>query len=411
MTGKDIKIQSPLFFVLLLAGFLFRLYLSSLFPHIPLFDEGGYLKFAKSMTDGFWAADCCQYTYGYPLFLILIFKIFGNNNLSALVFFQGLLDTFTAVLLYLISRKIMINRNFAYMTLLIYLFNPLTASYTGLYLSEIWGIFLLVLTVYLFVTAETKKRYLSAGITLGLFTFTRIMFFWWSAALMFIFLFFALIKKRSLINPALFLISGFILTAIYPSVANFRIYKTAMPLPPVSTVGLSFYKSFEISNWPSLLTENYTETGGKVIEITDFPDNRSLQNFLKPKIEERLRLAALNPGQFALSRLKIIGSFWNKSNLYYYTDPFFPSDRPAVITGNLIFLLFSGWGLIRFLKNCKREKEYGLFIIMFTMVLYLTIPLSLLVPEERLTLPAYPILALFAPLGVYYLRNLSRNRS
>src|SRR3989338_9218335 len=94
-----------IFFLFFTAGFLFRLYLASLYPHAPLFDENEYLLFAQDLRRQFLVASCCSRTYVYPFFLNIIFDLFGNNNFAALSVIQALMDTFSALLLYFISYQ------------------------------------------------------------------------------------------------------------------------------------------------------------------------------------------------------------------------------------------------------------------------------------------------------------------
>ncbi|MCJ7739926.1 hypothetical protein MUP32_01235 [Candidatus Microgenomates bacterium] len=397
------QFKTPLILILFMVlGFFFRLKMASFFPHQPLYDEKAYLEFARGMIREVFVADYYARTYGYPLLLSVVFRIFGHSNLYAIIITQSILDTLTAGLLLLISMQIFRKNTWAWLTFFLYLFNPLTASYCGLYLSEIWGIFLLVLTLYLFVKDGHFIRYVLCGLTLGMFTFTRIMFWWWSIIIMIGLL--VRSRKRIKMIP---LIIGFSVTVIYPVMANWRIFKTLSPMPVLPVALLDFTNSFKVGRYPAILTQMYKEIP---LEIRDeywnivmaSEKNRQVFNFyLKPKLQEAGQYIFSHPFVFFLSRLRNIVYYWDKTNLYYYQDPFYPQDRRYLEVGNAIFLFTALVGIlfqIRKKKKTTGQKYLPVFVL--SLLFYLTVPISLLIPEERHVLPAYPLLCLFIPSGV-----------
>ncbi len=458
------QLRAPLILIsFMVLGFFFRLEMASFFPHQPLFDEKAYIEFAQGMIRQVFVADYYARTYGYPLLLSLIFRIFGHSNLYAIIIIQSILDTLTAGLLLLISLKIWRKNTLAWATFFLYLFNPLTASYCGLYLSEIWGIFLLVLTFYLFVRAcsessgnmssrarnergdpvritglllrqpadrnDSKLRliwYFFCGLALGLFTFTRIMFWWWSI-LIIIGLFWHSCLRRQARGIAsspdvyrgprndifriklLLLIVGFLLTVIYPVMANWQIHKTISPLPVLPVALLDFTNSFKVGRYPAILEDMYREIPldlrdeyWKIVLASE--NNRQVYNFyLKPKLREAGRYIISHPFAFFFSRLRNIYYYWDKTNLYYYRDPFYPEDKQFLEVGNAIFLFLALLGIIHEIAASSRRRS-GLLamtlIFTLSLLFYLTIPISLLIPEERHVLPVYPVLCLFLPFGI-----------
>lgn len=381
-----------IFYFLILSGFLFRLYLASQIPHAPLFDEGDYLDFAKRLSQGEFYSHCCSRTYGYPLFLFLVFKIFGSGNLQAIIFSQAIIDTITGVLLFLLSKKIYQNLKISLLILTIYMFNPLTASFTGLFLTEVWALFLLTLFLFFLTIPPIPIFLFMNGIIFGLFTFTRIMFFYWSVLFCLFFYFSGLFSINKI--KKLILIIGFLLTFIYPIISNYKMYNSLSPLPRMPLALLYFYQSFDLPRWPSILKENFALTANKIIEPTDFKSPKELREFVLPKIQQKL--SNISIGQFFLSRLRIIAFIWDKSNLYYYEDPFYPKDSLLLRVGNIIFMAFSLLGVIfLILKKGKSRFEKIFLFFSLSLLFYVTILLSFFVPEERLTLPVYPTLLLF----------------
>jgi len=391
--------------ILLILGFLFRLYLSSLYPHVPIFDEKSYVLFAEKLLNQFWYADCCAYTYGYPFFIALVFKVFGINNYSVLIIVQSLIDVATALLLFTIAGNVFRNKFYSWIIFGLYLINPLTASYTGLYLSEVWGIFLLVLSLYILVVKKnTPLLFFLFGIVIGLFTFTRIMFFWWTM-LFLVIVAYIILKKRKIVS-AVALTAGFLITWIYPVISNYKTFKVIAPTPVIPVYVLSMVEVKDVVRYPGIIDDIYTVIPEDIRNLnwwitTSSPDSKTFMEKSKPGIDNALKYFSTHPFEYLVILGRNILYFWDKTNLFYYEDPFYPQDKYVIRTINIIFLFLSMIGIAAFIRLKKRmEKENLILIATLSLIFYLTIPMSFLVPEDRLTLPAYPILLLFLPLGM-----------
>ena len=222
------KRQSKIkFIVFFLCGFLFRLLIMLLYPSKTLYyDQTVYVNFAHEIQNSFFIAYCCSRTYVYPLFLAGILKYTAAHGIEAVKIFQVLLDTVTATMLFMISLKVFRKETWAWGSFFVYLFNPLTASFTPLILTEILAIFLLVAALLFLIRKENFYSQFFFGLTLGLFTFTRIMFWWWSIMLLLALIVYKLKLLKDKRWKIIFVILGFTFSLIYPVLANYRYYRT-----------------------------------------------------------------------------------------------------------------------------------------------------------------------------------------
>ena len=121
----------------------------------------------------------------YPVIINGIFKIFGSSQMTALLF-NAIILSICAVLMYLISLKIIKNKNISFISTLIYIFWPANLFYVLIFTPEHICQLLLLLSINLFFSMEDKfnlnniKNKLSAfilciiiGICLGLSTFFK----------------------------------------------------------------------------------------------------------------------------------------------------------------------------------------------------------------------------------------------
>ena len=394
-----------LLFIFFLLGFLLRLYIASRYPHPPFFDENEYLFFADKIKNQFWWSNCCYRGFGYPMFLTIIFALFGSQNFQALAIIQALLDTTTALLLFVLSNRIFHRTKWAWIVYILYLFNPLTASYTGMILTETFAIFLLTLTMHLFFYRNKNVFFAFLfGATWAYLVFTRIVYWWWMIGL------FALLGyityKQKQLTRFIPTVLGIIIIMVYPIAANYRIYKTLTPLPPFPSFLVDFVLSLKITHWPALLSEWDLSKLDEIHAFTDqvygnYDDRDVFIQNIQPHLQKTFAYIWSHPLLFVQSRGVNILRMWDKSNLYYFWDPYKDWDRPLLRIGNGIFLALVGLGIIHLIRKKKksREEKYLLVFTLFTLF-YFTVPFSLSVPEERHTLTIYSLLLLFVPGGV-----------
>jgi hypothetical protein len=386
--------------ILTIIGIAYRLFLASFYIHEPMGDEYLYLDFAKLIHSQFLVSYCCSKSYGYPLFLSL-FSTSTVSNLPLIIFVQAVMDSMTAVLIFILSKRILHNNRYAYLSYIIYLLNPVTASLVRLFLSEVLGIFLITLTLIVYVNKDTCFKAFSFGILLGYFAFVRVNLLYWSIGILILYVFTLIVKKRFKIQ-ALLAICGFLLPTIYPIVSNWKLDNRISLTPRTSSFLTSFLVSTKVEDWPQGPTDptllrfekEWSPSAGETME--QFTQRKLIPDFNNALIDIKN-----HPFSFLLSRLRINLNLWNKSNMYYFYDPFEKYDRPLLIILNIFLLIFSALGVLKMtVSKVKTRVVTNILLFFYSIFIYTTITLSFKVAEQRYTLPVYPILIVFFPLGI-----------
>ena len=131
-----------LFLLILFSGLIYRFYFIKLTHQSLAFDEVQYKDYADSIkTFGLYAHSFRL--YGYPVFIFIIENIFGKLKILGLApwqFVQFILDIVNTVLIFSTARVLFKNLTAAFITFVVYLFNPFTTAYTGVMLPEILAI-------------------------------------------------------------------------------------------------------------------------------------------------------------------------------------------------------------------------------------------------------------------------------
>ncbi len=144
------------------------------FASPPVYDEIGYDLLATSMLQGhgfvldITAAPTASRVPGYPLFLALLYGLFGHH-VWVVRLVQAILGSFTCLLIYALAKSVA-NRRVGLLAALAASFYPLFLYMGGLLYSETLALLLLVAALYLFTTIMKHKswaRALFAGILLA----------------------------------------------------------------------------------------------------------------------------------------------------------------------------------------------------------------------------------------------------
>ena len=121
----------------------------------------------------------CLRTPGYPVFLALIYKIFGANNYEAVQLVQVLLMLSSVVMAFIMAYMVFENRMIAYTSLILCSFYKYPVVEAGIYgslLTETLTIFLVtsgILSVILLYKHDHAYLYLLAGFFFALSALTR----------------------------------------------------------------------------------------------------------------------------------------------------------------------------------------------------------------------------------------------
>ena len=140
-------------------------------------DSDDYLALAKSLSDHGSFMFNNQYetlrTPGYPFFLYIVQKAVGSGNCRLIALIQGLLSSLTAVMVFAISRK-WFDLRAAWLSALMYIFNPGTWLGITNILSE--NLFIFVLVAIIFVMTFYNHRnfvQFSIGLMMGMLCLIR----------------------------------------------------------------------------------------------------------------------------------------------------------------------------------------------------------------------------------------------
>lgn len=99
-------------FFLLILGFLFRLLLIKLFPQPFGGDQDEYHRIAVEISRvGLYTHS--YRVYGYPLLLAILYRLLGVNH-QAVETMQAIVDTSTALFIFLIARKVFKAKNISW---------------------------------------------------------------------------------------------------------------------------------------------------------------------------------------------------------------------------------------------------------------------------------------------------------
>ncbi|MEM2956393.1 MAG: glycosyltransferase family 39 protein [Candidatus Pacearchaeota archaeon] len=159
--SKDIEIKKIKTRKLIISIFLFSFILTILFWNSPQInpDSLRYLTFAKDFS-----------TYGsnkigistdaplIPFIYFILFKLLGKESIIAINIFTSLIYSFTAILIFLLSRKLFDEEIGFYSSLIFLGFNGILVQ-TGMILVDIPLVFFVALTIYTGINAFEKNKF------------------------------------------------------------------------------------------------------------------------------------------------------------------------------------------------------------------------------------------------------------
>jgi hypothetical protein len=403
--------------ILFIIGFVFRIILSSFTINYLIGDMELFDHLAKTVLSGNWAADCCEKTAGYSLFLALLYRLFGSNNLFAVRIVQSLMDCITGLFIYILTAKI--NHRSAVFSYILYLTNPLTSSVTGLRLSETLTLFLIIIYIYIISLTNYPKKgilYFAGGIISGIVVFTRLQFNYYIAIFSFLTVI-LLIPKTKIIRYLLLTLTGFICASAYSLMANYVIFHQITIIPPnhrgSDLLYIHFFYNFRAAEIISDLQSTPVNDGYKAVQsdysIAALDQNlmpefrRKYSNLLRDKLKSDWPVFITN---------SFINSvyIWDKYHLYYYEDPFYPKDLIPVRIYNIVLLLLFSIGIITyFYKHKLSSLKQPIFLFTITFLSYILILFPLVSAESRHTLPIYPLIMVWCGYGIIYPYRLIKN--
>ena len=174
---------------------------------------------------------------GWPLQIALLYSIFGNNNVDAVLIYSLIISTFTILVFYLISRNLF-NIPIALITASIAALNPIFVLQSSTTTTETTFLFFLMLSLFFFLKGFNNKRifyYILFGSLLGFTSLIRPVAFLYIFALIFFLTIFKQFQKGFLIS----LVAFFIVLSPWV-IRNYIVFHSFIPMTNLS--GIVFYQ-------------------------------------------------------------------------------------------------------------------------------------------------------------------------
>lgn len=395
--------------IFLIIAFLFRIILIRINPQPFLHDQLEYYVFGEKIARSGLQTMSAR-TYGFPLILSFFIYILHNYDrvYPVILVFQAILDSLTGLLVYLAAGNIFKNRVTAFLAFGIYVLNPYTSVYAGLVLTEIVSIFFVALILWM--ASRSNGIYRFSG-WLWLFGFTAgylvqirpaMMAFSLGAVVLML----IDIGKKISWSKSVLIIIGFMLPFIYNLYFNWQQYRQFAPM----TVDNLFVRELYISLFndrspphavfgtvfPKQIQDIYSEYS---VKPQTPADRRDMANKYFGLALSQIRK---DPSRFVYQRLGKMWYVWEKSYLYYFRET--PNRIRDIVLGTLnILILFLGFsGIIHaFIRDIQSKSvpHIGISLAIW-LIISVSLTYSLSLAEERYTLPAYPIMIMFAAYSI-----------
>lgn len=376
--------------LLFIVGFLFRLWIAGLVPQPFVFDQEEYYGYALGMLSKGLHADVYR-LYGYPLIIAPLVALFGVKSAVPWTVFHAILDTITAVMVFRIAKKVFGNIKPAWIAFILYLFNPFTAGYVGVLLSEVVTIFLVTLTSALLFG---KKSLILISLLLGFLPQVRPVFIALSATV-----FIALVWSRPVKMKALSFML-FCLPFVYTIAANLIYYRQFSIVGVEPTFVRELYASlfigrgmpFTDTKWGEWPLEAQTAWGA--FTAPKYAAGRKA--VADQHLEVAIGIIRADPAAFIRSRIAKMGYVWEKHFIYpYLMGKPTPLFKALTYWGNIALLALAAIGMALVATVHRRAVFIGA-----SLILYITVAHVFSTSEERFSLPAYPWIAVFAGYGI-----------
>lgn len=401
--------QKNILFILLGTSFLVSILYSFYFRITPAVDARAYDNIAQNIVSGYGYRESpgvpisndnsiIRVGPGYEFFLAFLYRIFGFHY-EAVWIVQALLLTLTAFLTFLLGKEIFHEQwtfGAGLVATCLIGFSPDLITMQGMLMTEMLGIFLLVLCTYLFFRyIDTQKWYQPAlvALFLGLATLVRTptillalpiggYLFW---------------KKRWKDVFVMAVVGG--LVFVPWTIRNFRVYGEFIPTNLASGFNLlaGNHLGANGEQEPYAPLDEYVGKYGHV-EANRRATNDTLR-FVKEHLFEYVKLT--------LKRTSIYFSFARPTGFWFHLHGI--SKAITLATSALsaaIFFILGFWGIGAYLKE---RKKYGHKAMLFLAMLVMT-PLAIIpiIVETRYRMPVYPFFAIFAGFGFQKLRESNK---
>jgi hypothetical protein len=389
--------------VLFFLGWGFRIFLFTHFPQPILWDQQRYDMNAEKIfhykvyIDSFRPA-------GYPIFLAVVYGLFGLKNYLSVYLLQAGIDCVTGVVIFFLANRFFRQKRVGWIAYVLYLANPYTSAYAGMLLPETISTWLLTISVYLiwkFMQEKKIQTLVLLGLTLGLMPQMKISFYYFSIVVMIALIWKILktftISLKDKIGLSVVLCLSFFVCCFYAMQANSIYYQEVSPTivdyMSVQNLYISLFVDHFVSSPTYTSTKLYPDRLWDMYDEFSRPLTKEGRQDMAWKYLSRSEfIIASDPMMFITSRFKKLWYIWEKHYIFAYKVE---SDNrlvnELVYWVNFITIIIAVIGLFLWLKRDRSEwTQYMVFIIM-----YITLMHTLTGAEERYSIPAYPLVYLF----------------
>lgn len=418
MTFYNRKTIIPLL-ILFVVSFIFRIWIARLVPQPFVYDQDEYYGYVLGILNEGLHADIYR-LYGYPLLVTPLIYFFGIGSPLPWTVFHAFLDAGTTVVVFLLSVLLFKQKKIAWMSSLVYAFNPYTSGYVGVLLSEIVTIFfisVIFVLVFFYIQKNTPRILFLLVFLLGFLPQIRPAFIYFSI-FVFINLVWNFIRKKTSIQKikiGLLYVLVFCLPFSYNVVTNLYHYHQLAFLSVDPVFEREFYTSLFIGRgmpftdtkwgaWPPQAQEAW----GAFSQ----PKNQKEREIVaKTYMNIAIQKISNDPAWYLRSRVQKMFYVWEKHFIYPYAmgtvnelQKFYTYWINSVLVG----LGVLGIVLYIFFQTHKSypQKIIGWLSLLF--VVYISVVHSISTSEERFSLPAYPLLCIFATYSIFSLQRLVR---
>jgi len=402
-------------------------------------DAIGYNELAKSIINDFSFEFKGQKnsfrTPGYPVFLAIIYSIFGVKPYIVLIF-QIIINIFSILILYEIAKKIF-NRKIALISSFLFSIDPHTILYTCELFTETFFTFIILLAFMYFVKAiDTKKVkcFILAALFFGLSTLIRPISQFIPIILIGLILIYPKFNFRLKFKSSFIIVMIFLMTI---SPWMYRNYKS------FSTINLSSLPAWDLIFYNVAYTE-YVKTNNKIEQI-------------RRVLSKQVKLEGANFSHYMNESAKTFenGVFYKKVSFNYIGDNVFlffyvnlrnstmvflnvgtkgilsmfgikeielPNMAANSLTKNIInifkykpkseillilfmsifFLIVYTFSIIG-IFNLYKKKQYYKILLFLVIILYYTLLLSAMGNAARFKVPVVPFYSILSAVGLNYL--------
>ncbi|OGG00303.1 hypothetical protein A2Y99_01030 [Candidatus Gottesmanbacteria bacterium RBG_13_37_7] len=454
--------KQTVFVVLLLVALFYKLWFISLAPQPIIYDQNEYISYAKSILEK-GLTGVTSRTYGYPLLLSFVFLVWGNDNFQAVFAVQAIIDILSALILFYLALRVFKSQKVAWTALIIQLFNPFTTGYIGVILTEIFSSFLLILSVLIFtnlsnrfkesggnIDGKTIIMSVFLGFVVGFNTQARPAFYNWNLLVIvsvpLILMYHRLPIKRLIPSISMstshvgdtsegipgrsrlnreslgkrerqdprqtlitlfmlffFIILGTLIASGYQIVSNLKLFNQFSLTTVDSFFARELYDGALLKVTPLFPNNSWAypvEMQLMYQEYSVLPKNAHERHEMANKyFNMAVELIKKDPVDYAVSRVKKMWNMWQKPNIFFYYETNFDKHWIYTYFLNLAILGLSFYGLILGIlsQNLVIKKMTVYSLVLLT---YMTVAIAFTHAEPRLTIPAYPVLFLFASYGL-----------